>query len=415
MSKSLDINTLSDQEKEKFNKELNVVIPPTKYIPYPKTLTLYSIINNNLIVPFSSTTKSRPKRESFTPINTPFEGKLREEQIEVKNEALTYLNKNGSVIIACYPSFGKTCMAIYIASLIKLKTMIICHRIILINQWKESIKAFCPSAKICVISDGYEKDADFYIVNAVNVSKRHSTDYRDIGFLIVDECHLIMAEKLSLCMTYFFPRYLLGLSATPYRNDGLEILFTSYFGPHKIIRKLFREHLVYKINTNIVPETKMTKMGKLDWGSVLDSLSNNIKRNQIIIDIVKKFSDRTFLILCKRKSQAIYLIEKLQEEKEHVSDLVGKKQKYDKTCRILVATTQKAGVGFDDVRLNALILAMDVQDYFYQYLGRVFRAKETKPIIFDLVDNFKLLQKHFYTRSQDYIQCGGIIENYKID
>ena len=49
-------------------------------------------------------------------------------------------------------------------------------------------------------------------MNATNVIKKDNDFFKDIQFLVIDECHLIMAEYLSKCMTKITPRYLLGLS-----------------------------------------------------------------------------------------------------------------------------------------------------------------------------------------------------------
>jgi superfamily II DNA or RNA helicase len=250
-------------------------------------------------------------------------------------------------------------------------------------------------------------------MNATNVPKHRRSFYKDIGFLIVDECHLIMAENLSKCMTYITPRYVLGLSATPYRTDGLNKLLDLYFGTRKIIRKLFRRHTVYKIESGFTPEAKLNRMGKVDWNSVLESQTSCEERNEMIIRLVKKFDDRVILILCKRVAQANYLVQRLQEEKEDVTSLIGKQQEYEKTSRILVGTSSKAGVGFDHARLNSLILASDLEQYFVQYLGRVFRTQEVEPIIFDIVDNYGILQKHFRTRNNVYVEHGGIVKSFR--
>ena len=93
-----------------------------------------------------------------------------------------------------------------------------------------------------------------------------------------------------------------------------------------------------------------------------------------------------------------------------VTSLVGIKRHFDTNARVLVATVQKAGVGFDHPKLNALIMAADVEQYFIQYLGRVFRTQEGVPLIFDLVDNFQTLKRHFSSRSRVYRQHGGVIK-----
>ena len=85
---------------------------------------------------------------------------------------------------------------------------------------------------------------------------------------------------------------------------------------------------------------------------------------------------------------------------------------FDFNSRILVATVQKAGVGFDHPKLDSLIIASDVEEYFIQYLGRVFRTEEGIPFIFDILDDFPTLKRHYYTRRQVYLEHGGIIKKF---
>jgi hypothetical protein len=59
--------------------------------------------------------------------------------------------------------------------------------------------------------------------------------------------------------------------------------------------------------------------------------------------------------------------------------------------------------------LDTLLLATDIEEYFIQYLGRVFRRKDANPMIFDLVDNNPILLRHFKTRQKIYQECGGTI------
>jgi hypothetical protein len=306
-----------------------------------------------------------------------------------------------------------TSMSIYISSKIGMRTLVIVHRVVLANQWIESIHKFCPEATCQIVTSKTKKlDCDFNIINAVNISKHSRDFYKDIGTVLVDEVHIIMAKKLSECMRYLSPRYLIGLSATPYRMDGLNVLFDMYFGKQRIERKLYRKHIVYKISTGFKPDVKTNKMGKVDWGSVIDSQCNNKERNESIITLIKAFPNRVFLVLCKRIEQANYLFSRLEEEKEDVTSLIGKKQEYEQKSRILIGTTGKVGVGFDHPRLDSLLLASDVEQYFVQFLGRVFRTKDGEPLIFDFVDDFFILNKHFKTRVSTYVEHGGIVKDF---
>jgi len=415
MSRKVSLNSLTEKDRMEITRELQIKVDPPKFNRFakPKLLCLFDVENDFVYLPFSYQDKfPRPERKTLPSSKLTFQGELRPPQQIVKNEAISSLNKKGSVIIAAYPSFGKTCIGVNIACKIGLKTLIICHRLVLINQWQESIEKFCDG-KVQIVSpkDKLDPSCDFYIMNAINIPKKSRKEYQNIGFVICDEIHLLMAERLSECMRHLTPRYLLGLSATPYREDGLDVLLDMYCGKDKIERKLYRKHKVYKITTGIKPEVKMNVMGKIDWSSVIDSLSNNIERNEMIINLIKKNKDRVFLVLCKRVSQAEYLVERLKEDNEDVSSLIGKNQEYKKDCRILIGTSGKLSTGFDNPRLNTLLLATDIEQYFIQVLGRIFRAQDTEPVIFDIVDNHPILTKHFRTRSQVYLEHGGVVQD----
>ena len=179
-----------------------------------------------------------------------------------------------------------------------------------------------------------------------------------------------------------------------------------------MLKKLHREHTVYKVDTKFKPEIKLQPDGSTDWTSVIQSQATNKDRNQLIIDIVCKFKDRNFLILSKRIEQIDYLVTELKKRGEDVTSFKGSKQKYNCQSRILIATISKAGVGFDHPKMDTLLLAGDVEEYFIQYLGRVFRREDVNPVIFDLVDNFGSLKRHYYTRKKIYEEHGGNISKF---
>ena len=416
MSRHLNIQTVTDEQLAQMNGDLTITQEPSKYAmgAKPVQFYLFELSGNDLYIPFAyGKNFPRPSREKFESREVKFEGELKDNQKPIRKAVIDSLNKTGSCIVACFPGFGKTCLSINIACKLGMPTLVICHRIILIDQWKKSIEKFCPTARVQILTATSPMEpADFYIMNAANVPKHTRKFYEGIGVLIVDECHLIMAQKLSESMRYITPRYLIGLSATPYRNDGLDLLIERYFGECNINIPLKREHIAYKVKTGFTPEVKLNRMGKVDWSSVLESQCSNQARSDLIVRIVQYFSERTFLILCKRVEQARYIISRLQEEKEDVTSLVGKVQTFEQKSRILVATAQKAGVGFDHPALDTLLLASDIEDYWVQYLGRVFRRPDTVPVVFDLVDNYSLLERHFRTRQQVYIEHGGKVKNF---
>jgi superfamily II DNA or RNA helicase len=417
MSLKTDINTLDNETRDKINENLTLKIN-NKMGGLTRTLYTYEILNDYIYLPFAFASCdlkiSRRNRKEFPSMSTEFIASLRDEQKEVKDEAIKYLNKTGSVLISLYTGGGKTVTSISLAQTIKLKTLVIVNKIVLINQWKDSILTFCPEAKVqkLISKSEFDDESDFYIINAINVEKLGKSFFKDIGLVIVDEAHLIMAETISKSLKYISPRYLIGLTATPYRPDGFDMLLDLYFGKNKIIREMYREHRVYMIETGFKPIMEKTENGRINWGAILKDQSEDENRNKIIINIVRHFSDRNFLVLTKRVEQGKFLYNELKKYGENVDSLIGNKQDFDRSCRILVGITSKCGTGFDFPKLDALLLACDVDQYFIQVLGRVFRTKDTLPFIFDLVDNNPILLKHFKSRREVYEKTGGKIVNF---
>lgn len=323
------------------------------------------------------------------------------------------IDGNRRFLLGDFTVTHNTILSTNLASTIKLKTLIIVNKIVLINQWKESIEKFCPDATIQKVTTKSKlQDCDFYIMNAINVKKMGQSFFKDIGTVICDEIHLLMAESLSKSLHFLSPRYLIGLSATPYRPDGLDVLLELYFGKNKIIRKMNRKHIVFQVNTGFIPKVETTSTGKVNWGVILKSQSEDENRNNLIIKIIKEFPKRNFLVLTKRVEQGNILLSKLKEIDENVTSLIGKEQEYDKEARILVAISQKCSTGFDHPKMDTLILCSDVEQYFIQSLGRIFRKKESTPIVFDLLDNNPILLKHFRTRKEVYKENGGIVKDF---
>lgn len=364
---------------------------------------------------------SRTARQQCATIQTEFTSVLRAVQQEIKTECIAQLNRKGCVLISLYPGAGKTCLSIFLASRIGLKTLIVCHRLVLIEQWQAAISRFIRNPRIGFVKSGLSEarlraqlDNDFLLINAQNVKKLGWEAFRDVGLVIVDEIHAIMAESLSECMSYVTPRYLIGLSATPHRPDGLDKLLDFYFGDanDRIIRELHHPHDVYQIPTSITFEED----SKTQWSALISSQCCNVDRNELIVDILLHpgFRHRHFLVLCKRVEQARQIAERVmeREEKETVSVMTEDTNHFDENARIIVASIQKCGVGFSHDVLDALVMASDVEEYFIQYLARVMRTEDVKPIVFDLVDNHPTLKRHFRTRKQVYEHAGGVVKNF---
>lgn len=393
---------------------------PKSFFRDVKEIQPFVVADGHVMLPFQwALQKStefhpyRPKREGLPSLSCRFVGKLREEQLAIQAEAISHLNKNGSIVIAVYPGGGKTITSLSMCSKVRLKTLVLVNRVVLMKQWEKSIEAFYDNAKVQILEtkDAMLPDTDFYIMNALNVPKRRMEDFKDIGLVIVDECHIMITQVFVRALCYVSPRYLIGLSATPFRFDGLDELLDIYFGTERVSRDLYHRHTVYMVNTGIEIEGEFDDKDKLIWNSVLHAQMTHDNRNLFIKRLCTFFENRKIMILCKRISQ-INTLYNLISESVLCTTLKASETTYDENARVMIASVSKVGVGFSHDSLDMLILACDLEAYFLQYLGRVFRRPDVVPIIIDLVDKNPVLQRHYRTRKKTYVECGGSIYDF---
>jgi superfamily II DNA or RNA helicase len=426
MSFCIDLDTLTEEQKEHIVDTLQVkpeskkkTFGNKKFFKKEEIVYPYEICEetNHVYLPYAWSrnvlSTVPPEKEIYKKHETTFKGTLRAGQKEVKGDAIKYLNQQGSIKLALHVGFGKTSLAIYLSTKIGLKTAILCHRLELIRQFEESLNDFTNGCKYQVLTAGKKVDpnADYYIINPLNVPK-FGWIFADVGLVIVDEIHLIATKSLIKSLAYFTPKYLIGLSATPERPDGMDKLLDIYFGEACIFKKLYRPHDYFVLHTKLEPIVKRNQKGDIDWNSVIEWQTTCDERNEMILNVALKHRDRNILILCKRLEQIRWLYEHLKEKGDSVDYVDGEKLTFDRSVRVLCATAQKCGVGFSFNKLDMLIVAVDFEEYFIQYLGRIMRTEEGRPMVVDFVDEYPTLKNHHRTRKTVSIEAGGDYKKY---
>ncbi len=155
-------------------------------------------------------------------------------------------------------------------------------------------------------------------------------------------------------------------------------------------------------------------------------MCNNVFRNSMIIEDIKECvsEGRIPIVLTER-------VEHLKIIKEGLNELnvpvviykgnMGKKQAREvqeilkeaddnNKSRIILATSSSIGEGFDDSRLDTLFLTMPVswKGRIIQYVGRLHREHEDKEkvVVYDYLDNMKVLEKMYNRRLKGYRIAG---------
>lgn len=415
-------DSFSSQKLKKLKRELTVCENKDPYKDKPTSYKVYEETDKEIYIPLGQWQQYFSKfpylLSDYDKIDVKFiynlytkdtDHRKRDQDVVVK-QALRKLNSHHSVLIAPFTGFGKTSISIYLMTKLKLKTAIVCFSTVIRNQWCKEIDKFTGGkCKVQMVDKHLDPDADVYIFGAVKSPRRE--DLVDIGLVIVDEIHMSSVRIFTSVLLKFTPLYLIGLSATPDRKDGLHRLFNLYFGPRKnfIVRKEVKNFEVIKYKTSYTPEIEyIVVRGRVipNWNKIISSIEEKPERHQEIADIAINHPEEKIIILCNRVVQTKGIYDILCSEGESVDILCGTKKKWDKECRILVAGIKKGGTGLDDPSLTMMILASDMTDA-RQCEGRI---RTTNNIVYDIVDNFKSFEKHWNMREKWYISRGADIK-----
>jgi len=355
-------------------------------------------------------------------INIEFSLNLKEEQkIPAEHTINAYREKGGGILsLPC--GFGKTILALYFISVLKKKTIVIVHKEFLMNQWIERIKFALPSAKVGIVQgDKCEiEDSDIIIgmLQTLSMKDFSSDAFDSIGHVIIDECHRIPSRVFSKALLKLNSTYMLGLSATPNRKDGLTKVLKYYIGDiiysvksnEKNIVKVLR-YLLNSTDENYNKEIYNFR-GQVQMPTMLNNIASYYKRTKLIMDKVmeeiNKNDARQILILSDRKQQLEDMFKIAKESGiESIGYYVGgmkkEKLKENESCRILLGTFPMANEGLDIPSLNGLVLATPKSDII-QSIGRICRMKHEniQPLIIDMVDKFSIFDNQSNKRFNVY-------------
>jgi hypothetical protein len=168
-----------------------------------------------------------PDQIAFTPT---FE--LREDQ----ETALRALSVHELGVLVASPGAGKTVVACALIAYHRRPTLIIVDRKPLVEQWTERLATHLGLVpkQIGQVGGGRNKTTGIVdIAMAQSLARREDLDEMtsQYGLIVVDECHHVPAVTFERCVKKIRARRWLGLTATPYRRDGLQGLITMYCGP----------------------------------------------------------------------------------------------------------------------------------------------------------------------------------------
>ena len=303
---------------------------------------------------------------------------------------------------------GKTVTAVLDAKSVGGKTLFVAHTKELVNQAYDAFNLLWKETTVGKFADNIKETTCNVICGSVQSVALNLDNFAEdtFDYIIIDEAHHAAAETYQKILSYFKPKFILGLTATPERADDVNILDIFKNTAHKLdietaveIGALTTVRCI-RIHTNI-------DMTKVRFNSVqynirdLDVKICVTERNKLIVDTWLNYvKDKRTIVFCasvKHAEQIAALFKdagidavavsgsmKTSERNEWLTKFADGKIKVLCACDLL-------NEGWDCPQTEVLFMARPTMSkvLYMQQLGRGMRLSEGKPylMVFDFVDN----------------------------
>ena len=451
------------------------------YTRVPEYITYYSVSGNSVVVPrgykFNLLDTYKVVNKTIR-VQVPYPEfclELRETQ---KEAAEAYFKNNQTLdlngIIQLPTGKGKSILGIYLAYATQQRTLVIVHKDDLVKGWKEDVD-LCFGGKVdCGLIKAKSRvlGQQITIATVQTLSRMSLEEFNSLtnkfGMIILDEMHHCPSSSYSV-VTKFPVRYLVGLTATPERTDGLEHIMNLYFGgfaykyknegvekdilPVRVIKKecpVYCDPVCLKLPSNSVEKYSVvsydTPKGKKLTESEIRlseipynnrpkisylNLDTYVVLNEdyielVLSDIVSEFNlGRSCVVFFTQKEHINVYFERLVNliGVDNVTKFYGDNKTNDlslkvaenKRKHVTLATYAKGneGTNVKQWEVEFLVSSINNGKNVEQVAGRIRRTKEDKinpVLIYDYsFPNVYSLRNHYATRLQRYKQLGFIV------
>lgn len=347
------------------------------------------------------------RRPRLDPVDFAFAGELKPFQVQA---VATLLPKEFGTLSAPTGG-GKTVIGLKMIAERRQPALVVVHTRELAHQWVARIETFLgiPEAEVGFIGEGRREVGERITVALVqSLYKCAEAVAPRIGFLMVDECHRAPSRTFTDAVSAFDCRYMLGLTATPWRRDKLSRLIFLHLGDvHWKVEKDALEKEGHIVPADVVfRETDFRPFHDpaREYSKMIAELVADDARNRMIAADIAKEAEKgrgVCLVLSDRKHHCENLVSLLRFAHKAPAELLtgdvspgDRREIIDRVCSggtpVIVATGQLVGEGFDCPNLTTLFIATPVrfQGRLLQYLGRVLRPApgKTRAKVYDYVD-----------------------------
>jgi superfamily II DNA or RNA helicase len=331
----------------------------------------------------------------------------------------TVHNRNKNLIVAATGT-GKTMISAFDFKNFKqefpqAKLLYVAHRKEILQQARAAFQGVLRDNNLGELwVDGYEPDnyqcvfASVQTLNNRIDNLKFSPTYYD--FIIIDEVHHIKAKSYRPILEHFQPKILLGLTATPERMDGEDILkdFCNVIAaeirlPEALNRKLLCPFQYFGITDSIDLSKVGWKNGKYIPSELTNLYTHKDYRVGEIIKNLNKYlndiNDTKALCFCITQEHAQYMAEKFHLAGLKSDHLVSRRNKLRDEIKtnfknkeinyLFVVDIFNEGIDIPEIDTVLFLRPTESLTVFLQQLGRGLRLSDSKECltVLDFVGN----------------------------
>ena len=333
----------------------------------------------------------------------------RDYQIEALDQ-LNQVREGGDSIALLYHAtgVGKTITAAADAKRVGGKTLFLVNSLKLTEQAEQRFHEVWPEAKTGYYT-GSKKDTGVDVLFATMqsvVKNLEDFEKTEFDYIIIDECHHAASKSYAAIMGYFTPSFTLGLSATPERADGEDILKIFKNVAHKmdletaVRRGILAPIRCFRVKTNV--DLTQVRIHGVQYNALdLESKLFVPERNRLIVETYLAYAKgRNTVIFCASVKHAEQLRDLLRAEGIAAESVSGRDSEttrnyilseYERGSVNVLCACDLLNEGWDSPKTDVLFMARPTMSrtIYLQQLGRGVRKHEGKEslLVIDFVDN----------------------------
>ena len=358
-----------------------------------------------------------------------------------QREALKKWEENSCKGVIVLPvAAGKTIIGLKAIEKLRVRTLILVPTLDLMNQWRDNVveKLGIPINKVGLFGGGRREIKEITIMtyDSAYVNLDNYPTY--FGLVIADECHHAVSQSYRKALEVITAPYRLGLTATPFRSDGLHKYYDSILGPilysltpeelqelgylarhiekriyvklseeeyneYNELMKRYLEYCKKKIPHIKDPRLRFKEVLKLaakdpEAREALRAKNrarqialSTEKKLEIVEKLLKKYKDEKILIFSRytdivRELSKKFLIPRILHDTPKDERKLYLKLFREGKIRILAtAMALDEGVDVPDASMAIIISGTGSHREYVQRLGRILRPKEKEALLIEII------------------------------